>query len=175
MIGQFNAKIYNYLVCFNSCDSCTLFLVIFSVLFLGEYLINRKVNCKECVRIVAFSLWSTIVLIITVMARQEGCINSWDTMMISFAELSQGQTGILYDMIFNVIMFIPGGVIIGMSNRFIKTVTLTFFFSIIIELIQLITRRGIFELSDILFNTIGGICGAVFVLCIKKGVGMYNG
>lgn len=67
------------------------------------------------------------------------------------------------NIIMNIAMFIPIGVLTSILLKKIRTIwkigAICLASSILIELTQLITRRGIFSLDDILHNTLGGIIG----------------
>ena len=39
-----------------------------------------------------------------------------------------------------------------------------------IEIVQLITHRGLFEFDDIIHNTIGAVIGAVIVVVLRRRV-----
>lgn len=88
-------------------------------------------------------------------------------------------TGIDYGTIIgNVLMFIPLTVIIlftfpdifsSIKDVFIKCTVFSFCLSLIIELLQLIFHKGTFQISDIVYNTLGGALGAgLFVLYQTK-------
>ena len=75
--------------------------------------------------------------------------------------------------IMNILIFIP----IGISGWFIwkrKTVLYSFIFSLIIETVQLITKKGMFEFDDIFHNTLGTIIGMLIALCITKCFQVFN-
>ncbi|WMJ89641.1 VanZ family protein [Anaerocolumna sp. MB42-C2] len=72
----------------------------------------------------------------------------------------------------NVLAFAPFGFvlpIISAGNRKLINITLlSLEFSLTIELIQLIFKVGIFDVDDILMNTLGGILGGIcFLICHK--------
>ena len=72
----------------------------------------------------------------------------------------------------NVLAFAPFGFvlpIISTANRKLLNITLlSLEFSLTIELIQLIFKVGIFDVDDILMNTLGGILGGIcFLICHK--------
>ena len=56
------------------------------------------------------------------------------------------------------------------STSILTTVneTLAFIFSVSIEMPQLLLRLGTFQLSDIFYNTVGGVIGGVCYDGIKK-------
>ncbi len=45
---------------------------------------------------------------------------------------------------------------------------IAFIFSVVIEMLQLLLRLGTFQLSDIFYNTVGGVLGGVFYWGIRK-------
>lgn len=69
----------------------------------------------------------------------------------------------------NILIFIPLGFIIPMASKyrsFISSTAYSFLLSLFVEIFQLITKVGSFDVDDLLLNTIGGILGyIVFVLC----------
>ena len=72
---------------------------------------------------------------------------------------------LLQQTISNVIMFIPIGFIsakLSYSPIIIGTVL-----SIIIETMQLVYRKGVFEFDDIIANTLGTIVGQLLYVSIK--------
>jgi glycopeptide antibiotics resistance protein len=73
--------------------------------------------------------------------------------------------------IMNVIMYIPIGIILRKRTGW-KGVFIGVFFSCVVETVQLISKRGLFEFDDIFHNALGVLLGFVVcevVLRIKKG------
>lgn len=66
------------------------------------------------------------------------------------------------DFILNIIMFIPFGYLVPFIwknyQKLFKTIVLSFSFSLLIELSQLITTRAV-DINDLIANTLGGIIG----------------
>lgn len=69
----------------------------------------------------------------------------------------------------NILIFMPYGFFISMAGEtrgFIKTFFYSMFLSLGVEIVQLVTKVGSFDVDDILLNTIGGVLGyLVFVIC----------
>ena len=72
----------------------------------------------------------------------------------------------------NVLAFMPFGFLLPIvSNRKVRiilTIILSFALSLLIELGQLVTRVGAFDVDDILLNTIGGFLGFLIYALIYK-------
>lgn len=69
----------------------------------------------------------------------------------------------------NILIFVPYGFFVSMASRergFFKTLFFSMGLSLCVEIIQLFTRVGSFDVDDILLNTIGGVLGyIVFLIC----------
>ncbi|MDD3401740.1 MAG: VanZ family protein [Hespellia sp.] len=62
----------------------------------------------------------------------------------------------------NILIFIPLGFFVPMASRyksFFASLLCTFGLSLCVEIFQLITKVGSFDVDDLLLNTIGGIIG----------------
>lgn len=69
----------------------------------------------------------------------------------------------------NVLIFVPFGFFMPMASKyrsFFITLFYSFGFSLFVELFQLITKVGSFDVDDLFLNTMGGILGyIVFAVC----------
>ena len=67
----------------------------------------------------------------------------------------------------NILIFAPYGFFISMASRsrgFFKTLFFSMGLSLCVEIVQLFTRVGSFDVDDILLNTIGGVAGYIILL-----------
>ena len=71
--------------------------------------------------------------------------------------------GFLEGAVLNLLMFIPVGYLVPVLwnrvNRLWKVLLLGFCLSLGVELLQLVTLRGMFDLDDLMSNTIGAAVG----------------
>ena len=65
-------------------------------------------------------------------------------------------------------MFIPIGVLAGWLCKW-KGLLVAAGFSIAIELLQLVTTRGLMEFDDVLHNMIGAVIGLMILMLILEG------
>ena len=83
-------------------------------------------------------------------------------------ELIKGNRGLLFDIIGNTIMLLPLGILLPICFRRAdnpKTIAfIGFLVSFFIEVTQLITKLGYFEIDDLFHNTLGAFIGA-FIGC----------
>lgn len=80
-----------------------------------------------------------------------------------------GFTAVFLNLAGNVFVFVPYGMLLPLlahrCRRFWYVVLLGFDFSLLVEVIQLISKVGSFDVDDLLLNTIGGAIGYLcFVL-----------
>ena len=67
----------------------------------------------------------------------------------------------------NILLFIPLGLIIGHLWRW-KGILSGFVLSIIVELLQLVSQRGLFEFDDILHNTLGAAISVSIYIFVES-------
>lgn len=73
----------------------------------------------------------------------------------------------------NIIMFIPVGVLLPFTRKkhiIIWGGTL----SVLMETMQLLSRRGVFEIDDIIYNSFGTVVGYLLFRFIKREFYNYN-
>ena len=72
----------------------------------------------------------------------------------------------------NIVLFIPLGVLLPCvwkwARAWYRTAIVAFTFSLSLEVIQLLTRKGCFDLDDLFLNTLGAIVGYGVIALIKK-------
>lgn len=80
-----------------------------------------------------------------------------------------GNFAVFSNLVGNVLIFMPYGFFLPMASRsrsFFVTMFYSLGLSFCIEVFQLLTKVGSFDVDDLLLNTIGGILGyIVFVIC----------
>ena len=76
--------------------------------------------------------------------------------------LSTGSRDLLYQNIFNVLVFVPIGLLVGVSFKSIKlwqVFLLGFCVSASVELLQFVLKRGFAEFDDVFHNVVGCMIG----------------
>jgi len=75
---------------------------------------------------------------------------------------------LIAESILNVLLFVPLGFLAGaaIKRKLLRTIGLCCCISVTIELLQLVTKRGVCNIDDVIHNTLGGIIGyGLFLLC----------
>ena len=101
-----------------------------------------------------------LILAVTVLDRRPGPKMTYE--LIPF--WSYGVKSLRMEILLNVIMFIPVGLL---APRW-KTVGLAAGYSMLIELAQLVSLRGLFEFDDVMYNALGTALGVLLVLGLKR-------
>ena len=93
-------------------------------------------------------------------------------------ETKNGEQVLTTECIENVIMMVPFSTVVmwtfeekignGWKKMLWQSGKIAFIFSVSIEMQQLLLRLGTFQLSDIFYNTVGGVLGGVCYCGIKK-------
>ena len=163
--AQLYAKVCNYLAVIDPFQIIVCF-IFFSLIL--KWCFNKKK--KTIAWHILCSMWLTIIFEITLLGRKNDVINTWNSVFSSFSELASSNYTIIYDMVFNVVLFIPLGFLMRMKCSVKYSVVISGGVSLFIEVMQLITHRGLFEISDLIFNTIGGMIGIVCMIFTQKFV-----
>ena len=92
--------------------------------------------------------------------------------------LTDGQCRMMINGIENVIMMMPFSAVVmwtfeekignGWKKILWQSGKIAFIFSISIEMLQLLLRLGTFQLSDIFYNTVGGVLGGIMYCAVMK-------
>lgn len=164
MKEQIEAKIYWYLN-FPLWKSILLFLVILILCLSYNMYVSNKHKWYFCV---LWSCYLTVLFSITFLGRDFGMAENFvDNVFLTYQLLVQGKTNALYEILFNVILFVPWGMLCSMEKCLLsKSIVLGMLFSLGIETIQLFTGMGLFEVCDLINNTVGIMIGYYLYMLI---------
>lgn len=85
-----------------------------------------------------------------------------------------------FSVVWNILMFLPMCAFVFFYDRYIRkkertyfqttviSTIISFFNSLIIEIMQIIFKTGTFQVSDLVYNTLGGFLGIFVLLIIKR-------
>ena len=126
--------------------------------------LKRKITNGTIVSGLLLSFYVSQVIGVTLLNRTITEEARYDLNMIDVYRIAfSGNSVFLTQLIGNVIMFVPFGILVPICFRgtrgIFKILLLSFLFSLFIETTQLYTHTGLFELVDLLNNTLGGFIG----------------
>ena len=83
----------------------------------------------------------------------------------SYQAIREGRDDILVQVIMNVLAFIPIGLLLGSFKgmKWWHVLLIGLCFSMLIELLQLVLKRGLTEIDDVVHNVVGCVMGFVVV------------
>lgn len=124
--------------------------------------------------ITAFLTYMVIMLCITFLSRLDGDMSmNVDMKRIDlklFSSWGRNARNHAY-VIENVLLFIPYGFLLACVFRTARKIFPVLFIGMIsslaIEVIQLVTGTGIFQIDDLLTNTLGAVIGYIIFRCIR--------
>lgn len=149
-----------------------------SVFVIGKVGVIKKWDAATVVRRQVFGIYIAYILtlfVITVLARGERGDDLPD-IFIPFYEfyfiVKNGYPwyydNIVLLSIVNILLFIPYGILARelMKSKWLFPILSGVALSLVIEIIQMLTDRGIFDINDIMFNTLGVLAGCgICALC----------
>ena len=140
-------------------------LTIGGVVFLLLFLINRRMRKKnrQPIPVAALTcLWfyMTIMLCITVWFRESSGTSKIDMELWSTWGINNRNNALVVE---NVLLFVPYGFLLPWvyerARGFLRTGFWGLSSSVYVEILQLVTGRGYFQIDDILANTLGTLIG----------------
>ena len=142
---------------------CGLAAGVLAVLILDAVNRARIRKGKESFPIVPGSIlcvYFVIMLFITFLSRENGSRNGIDLELFSTWGINKRNNALVVE---NVLLFVPYGFICAWAlrgaRRLIPNALLGLATSLGIETMQLVTRRGYFQIDDVLTNTLGMVVG----------------
>lgn len=150
---------------------------LFISVFIGvvAYFFRRKgkINFITSITIPLLALYLSFVTTITIVSRQPTLFAQYNLLPFwSYKAIFNGIDILLAQVLWNVVLFIPIGIllmlILSCKHKCIISVAIGFLLSSLIEVLQLISHRGLFEFDDIVHNTLGTILGVSLYLLFCK-------
>ncbi len=151
-----NVNLFEALICF------ALFVIL---LMVTERVFRKKISV---VYIIVSALYYTFLISITVLGRSGGSKSDISTLFITYKNAFLNDQINLTDIVFNMALFIPVGLLISRYKKNVFCVTVLLLTPVIIEFTQLFTGRGVFEISDIINNFVGGLIGLLIARMTAK-------
>lgn len=166
---QYWESFINSYLTFHYGVGCAISLIIFGIYV---FLINRRkksqgqsVSKKEILCGLALSIYLAVLMGGTLLNRtaQEEYMIEWIPFWSYYQIFTVKDSPLAWQMIYNVLVFIPYGVLLPecfISMRKLRHVVASAVgLSLLIEVIQLVTKLGLFEFDDLFHNTLGAVIG----------------
>ena len=134
-----------------------LLIGIVAVLFLLSVLGNKKQNQ------ILLVLYGAGIVYVTLLSRASGARRVSLTPFWSY-RLLPGSLYFQRQVMSNILLFVPVGMFLFRLRPKGSTFCFPFLVSLMVEVLQFLTGRGLFEIDDLISNTLGGLIGCVMVL-----------
>ena len=133
---------------------------------------NKRIEASQAITIPILIAFLLIVLGSTVFGRIPGLRRYELLPLWSYGAIIRGNPGILQEVLLNCVLLFPAGMLLPLIfSRPLKWYQGLLFGAIVsgcIELLQLITCRGLFEFDDIFHNSLGCMVGCIVCSLIWK-------
>lgn len=104
-------------------------------------------------------LLSSTVLFRTL--KKDNCGHNFN-LLWSYDAIQEGQERLVLEVIMNVVVFVPVGMLLGCASRSMtwwKVIMIGCSVSLMIEAMQFVYNRGFAEVDDVMHNTVGSLMG----------------
>lgn len=152
--------------------------------------ILRKITRKKIgwLSFILLILYGCVVLYFVLFSDRLGRVEGYSTYrynLIPFQEIRRfiiyrdyvSTEAFLVNLVGNLLVFFPVGMLVPLWRNTkrtgcIRILIYTFLFTLSIETLQLVTRVGVFDVDDLLMNTLGGLAGWI---CYRIALAVYRG
>ena len=142
------------------------FTIGFVLILLADKRFSKKLSIPFSV---VAALYLTFLLSLTILGREADKHSSFDQLFYAYHQaFIVGDGGMIFDILFNIFLYIPVGLLISRYKNLLADILFILLLTTVIEFVQLITSRGVFELSDIINNFVGGLIGLLIARMIAK-------
>ena len=137
--------------------------------------VEKKKLARRGVKIL-FYLYIVVIFYFVLLSERYGRDTGYDTShvnLVLFREINRFWTyrhllsteAVVTNLFGNIFAFSPFGfmipIVLNKKRALFRAVLSTFFFSLVIETSQLIMKVGVFDVDDLLMNTVGGLIGYI--------------
>ena len=145
---------------------------------------NKEINLADIAATFCLIVYVNIIMQLTLLGRKDGSRIGVELSLFKYLGKGGFSRQMLMYAVLNVFLFVPYGFIVrglpwfrkqkeGLSILLTTMVSLAT--SLLIEMIQLITERGYYELEDLICNTLGGLLGGLlFSVACRLFAGIWN-
>lgn len=164
----------NYLGRITLVDFCICILVI----SVSVSLLLKLYKRFNVLKAVIWTLYLSFMVSVTFLGREGGSVkSSIDTLFLSYERMFDiAYPRGLYEVLFNGCLFFPAGFLLNQEFKAKYVMLFILSLTLLIEIIQLLTGTGLFEICDIVDNTVGGIFGMLLAkaFIIIKRIEIYR-
>jgi glycopeptide antibiotics resistance protein len=148
------------------------FLILCAVISLTLMLCRDVHILRKVITITLLGEYLFIVMCTTVFVREVSLDQKIElTPFWSYFAKPELENLYIFENILNVFLFLPIGFLLGnlkMTSRWWRVLAISLLFSVCIETLQYLLRRGLCETDDVIHNTLGAILGFLILKSLYK-------
>ena len=135
---------------------------------------GQRVSKKELLCGLALSIYLAILLVGTLLNRNVGeeYLIEWIPFWSYYQVFAVDDSPLAWQMLYNILVFVPMGIFLPVNFQKVRklrdVVLCTVGLSLIIEVLQLVLKLGLFEFDDLFHNTLGAVIGYGVWRMIRK-------
>lgn len=131
---------------------------------------KREINLADIAAFFCLIVYLNIIMQLTLLGRKDGSRIGVELSLFGYLGNGRFSRQMLMYAVLNVFLFVPYGFIIRWLPWFRKqkesvsillSTMVCLATSLLIEMVQLVTERGYYELEDLVCNTLGGLIGGL--------------
>lgn len=152
-------------------------ILLYALFFVGYFVIYRKIlkgskkiSHRQMIMVALMTGYLIVIIGITLLGRVQGMYGRVNFHFLSSYKAAWNKFDVRswQYIIFNIIMFVPLGILLPIAHKKFQNVVFTLSagltLTLAIELFQYITGSGIFELDDIINNLMGTVVGYSIIM-----------
>lgn len=131
-----------------------------------------KITALSILAAMVFSVWTAFIIGVTLINRESGTVRVILRLSDTFKPAFKGDIYSQYQLISNVLLFIPLGIFLPLNvdicRKWYYNCLICLTATACIEFTQLITKKGVFDVGDIVTNFTGGVIGYILYAVIRR-------
>ena len=129
---------------------------------------KNTLNVKLFLFILVTSIYFSFLLTVTLLGRYPNKSSGINLLFMTYKLAFMGSEAAWLDILYNIVLYIPIGIVLLHYKCLKLRIVTLLLIPLSIEFIQLLTMRGLFEISDIINNCIGGLLGSLLAWILLK-------
>lgn len=149
-----------------------MFIILMLVIIVPGYVVHIKNDVKwsKIIHLFLTIYYLGVIILIAIVRRESGSRSGAIDLSLNLGFSIKGFYSYMYTVysLLNTLMFIPWGILIVIYRKrehalraICMTTLVGFITSFCIEVLQVLTKRGVFEITDLFTNTLGTFLGAI--------------
>lgn len=130
-----------------------------------------KIRINSCIVLPVLAFYLSFVITITLIERIVTDNARYHLkLFVTYEAIANGAQTLISEVFWNIVLFIPIGImfmfLLKLKHKWLISIVMGLLLSASIEVIQLVTHRGVFVFDDMIHNTLGTVIGVVLYVLV---------